>query len=45
MQNSESTFIIINVMIIEFFEFIRLKNRVNFACFRFKNDLIMIANV
>ena len=45
MQNNELIFIIINIVIIEFFKFIRLKNRVNIACFRFKNDLIIIVNV
>ena len=45
MQNNEPIFIIMNVVIIEFFEFMRLKNRVNVACFRFKNDLMIIANV
>ena len=45
MQNSESIFIIMNVVIIKSFEFIRLKNRVNVACFRFKSDLMIIANV
>ena len=45
MQNNESILIIINVVIIESFKSIRLKNRVNVACFQFKNDLMIIANV
>ena len=45
MQDSESIFIIMNVVIIECLSFMRLKNRVNVVCFRFKNDLTIIANV
>ena len=45
MQDNESIFIIMNVVIIEFFEFMRLKNRVNVVCSRFKNDLARIVNV
>ena len=45
MQNNELIFIIMNVVIIEFLNFIRLKNRVNVICFRFKTDLTIIANV
>ena len=45
MQNNESIFIMMNVVIIEFLNFMRLKNRVNVVCFRFKNDLAIIANL
>ena len=45
MQNNKSIFTIMNVVIIESLNFIRLKNRVNVVCFRFKNDLTIIANV
>ena len=45
MQNSESIFIIMNVVIIEFLNFMRLKTRVNVVYFRFKDDLTIIANV
>ena len=45
MQNSESIFIIMNAVIIEFLNFMRLKNHVNVVCFRFKYDLTIIANV
>ena len=45
MQDSESIFIIMNVVIIEFLNFMRLKNRVNVVCFRFENNLTIIANV
>lgn len=45
MQNSELTFIIMNIVIIESFEFMRLKNGVNVVCFRVKTDLMIIVNV
>ena len=45
MQNNESIFIIRNIVIFEFLNFIRWKNHVNVVCFRFKNDLTIIANV
>ena len=45
MQKKQASLIILNVIIHNNFEFFKLRNRVNVACFKIMNDMYVIENV